>query len=81
LFCLTYIHSYVYLYIIINSKTMTTTFTTPTAEQVKRINQAIKETQKVIDNEMRYPADLRKHDVVEWHMNHLQKLNQMLNAK
>ena len=55
-------------------------FPTPTAEQKKRIIQAIAETQYQIDREMKYQPQFRKTDNIERWQKHIEKLNAMLNA-
>ena len=59
-----------------NTKNMTTN--TLTAEQVKRINQSIKETESVLNRELSYSADLRNNELINRYENHLKKLNSML---
>lgn len=56
-------------------------FPTPTAEQQKRIVQAIAETQYQIDREMKYLPHNRKMDNIERWQKHIEKLNAMLLLK
>ena len=51
---------------------------TLTAEQVKRINQSIEETESVLNRELSYSADLRNNELINRYENHLKKLNSML---
>ena len=55
-----------------------TTTNIPTAEQVKRIKQSIKETESVLNKELSYPADLRNYELILQYGNHLKKLHSML---
>ena len=47
-------------------------------ENNKRTEKAIKETQHLLNKEMAYSEDLRKHDRVEFYKSHLITLNGML---
>lgn len=49
-----------------------------TTEDIKRVNESIIETQKLIDRENSFSFDLRKHDKVERLESHLVYLNNVL---
>ena len=49
-----------------------------TNETIRRIEKAIKETTHLLNKEMAYSEDLRKHDRVESYEKHLVMLNGML---
>lgn len=54
------------------------TTNTLTAEQVKRIQQSIKEAESVLNRELSYSADLRNYELILQYGNHLKKLHSML---
>ena len=47
-------------------------------ENNKRVTKAIKETKRLLNKEMAYSEDLRKHDRVEFYRSHLVKLIGMI---
>lgn len=49
-----------------------------TTEDIKRVNEGIIETQDLIDREMKFSADLRKHDKVAQWETHIKYLKQVL---
>ena len=49
-----------------------------TSENNKRVTKAIRETEHLLNKEMAYSEDLRKHDRVDFYRSHLVKLNGML---
>jgi hypothetical protein len=49
-----------------------------TPERVRRISQAIGETQRIIDRAMRYSTEFRDHKLIETSEQHLVKLQTML---
>tara|TARA_R110000803_G_scaffold28523_1_gene65856 strand:+ start:55 stop:228 length:174 start_codon:yes stop_codon:yes gene_type:complete len=49
-----------------------------TAEDTKRVNEGIKETQMLIDREESFSFDLRKHEKLNTLKNHLVYLNNVL---
>jgi hypothetical protein len=49
-----------------------------TAQDTKRVNEGIKETQMLIDREESFSFDLRKHEKVNTLKNHLVYLNNVL---
>lgn len=49
-----------------------------TTERQKRIVQAIAETQRQIDREMRYSEEFRKHDYIDGWKQHIANLQDML---
>lgn len=63
---------------ICGTKAINMTTNTLTAEQVKRINQSIEETESVLNRELSYSADLRNNELINRYENHLKKLNSML---
>ena len=49
-----------------------------TAEQAKRVNQAIKETALLLNKELYYSQDLQHKEKIQGYVNHIEKLNNML---
>jgi hypothetical protein len=49
-------------------------------EYKRRARQSLKETQTLLDREMRYEYDLRKHDLIASYERHIVKLEKMLES-
>lgn len=49
-----------------------------TNEKTRRILDAISETQRLLDNELKYSEDLQKKDRIEFYRNHIAKLEAII---
>jgi len=55
-----------------------TTLTALTPAQTKRVNNEIRETRLSLNNELSFPEDLQKSDIIKFLTSHITHLNNML---
>ena len=52
-----------------------------TKEQKRKIQDALNETQKLLDKELKYSEDLQNKKSINFYFNHIEKLNKMLSEE